>query len=111
MSRDQRPMLSAPPGPRVRDAPTGADDCAILSAKVGKKGKATLHVMFLLDRNNIVMATMAIVGGIVLVALAVALVRALREEAREGRMPRERPLPTPPPPPEGDPPPPPTLGE
>ena len=42
------------------DAPTGADEYAILTAKVGKKGKETFHVMFLLDRNNIVMATMAI---------------------------------------------------
>jgi hypothetical protein len=68
-------------------------------------------MVFLSDRNSIVMAVMGIVGCILVVASTGALVRALREEAPEERKLRERPRTTPPPAPEDDPPPPPARTE
>ena len=62
-------------------------------------------MMFLSDRNSIMMATIGLVVGIFALAWAVALVRAAREERKR----REQPPITPPPPREGDPPPPPAL--
>jgi hypothetical protein len=82
----------------------------MLPEEANEKSEATSPMVFLTDRNNIIMATVGIVGFIIVVALAVALVRAYLEQLREER-PRERPLTTPPPAPKGDPPPPPPLRE
>jgi len=67
-------------------------------------------MVILSDRGTIMMLTFAIVGVVILIALAVAFVGALREEAREERRRKRRePLMTPPPVPEADPPPPAAL--
>ena len=63
-------------------------------------------ITFLSTRDSIVVATVAVVGAVVAVALLVALARAIREQLRAERPPRERPLADPPPAPRDDPSPP-----
>jgi hypothetical protein len=55
-----------------------------------------------LDGDMIAMLTFATAGAIILGALVVALVRAVRDQRRLERPPRERPLETPPPAPDDD---------
>jgi cell division septation protein DedD len=55
------------------------------------------------SREGIEMLTCSLVGAILVVALAVAMLRAVREQLHAERPPRTRPLETPPPPPEDDP--------
>jgi hypothetical protein len=56
----------------------------------------------LMDRGSL---ALFIIGVVVVIAVAVGLFRAVREQWRAEHPPRQRPLPAPPPPPRVDPPP------
>jgi hypothetical protein len=81
----------------------------MLVAHVDQERQPASPMGFSWDRSDILMLTFAVAGAILVAALAVALLRAVREQVRAERPPRERPLGTPPPAPKDDPPPPPVL--